>query len=322
MATRPLEPVYLITGSDLPKVALALHRLRVRFAESAVEQLFAESAPGSDAVGSLNALGLFGGEKLVLVEGIERWKKADTEAIVEYLQAPTPGATVALVGDASKLAGLEDACALSGSVLRFDVPLGRRNRLDYPAWVRAQFERLSVRADHDTADRLVELVGEDTFALQNEIEKLAAWAGGETVGVRDVEGLAVPTSETSNFALVDAWGARDVGAALAACEKIRLRGDEPFLIAARLSDYVGKVRRVHGLVEQDIGVREIASRLGMKEYPARKQAGQASNFSRDELEDAVMRLAGLDLALKGGSRLDADLELERAIVDITRRGAD
>ncbi len=318
MAERALEPVYLITGSDLPKIALALHRLRVRFADGAVDQLFAESTPGADVVASLNALGLFAGEKLVLVEGIERWKKADLETILEYLPAPTPGATLVLVGDASKLVGLEQACAASGKVLRYDVPVGRRNRLDYAAWVRAQFEREGVRADHGVAERLVELVGEDTFALQSEVEKIAAWADGEIVGILEIEALAVPSSETSNFALVDAWGARDAGAALAACERIRLRGDEPFLIAARLADYVVKVRRVHELVEQDVGVREIASKLGLKEYPARKQAGQASNFSREELDEAVVRLAALDLAIKGGSRLDPDLELDRAIVDVTQ----
>jgi hypothetical protein len=57
----------------------------------------------------------------------------------------------------------------------------------------------------------------------------------------------------------------------------------------------------------------------MKEYPARKQAGQVDGFRDDELESAVVRLAGLDHALKGGSRLDPGLELERALVDVTAR---
>ena len=38
----------------------------------------------------------------------------------------------------------------------------------------------------------------------------------------------------------------------------------------------------------------------------------------DELRDATVRLAGLDLALKGGSRLSGDLEFERTLVEITR----
>jgi hypothetical protein len=45
---------------------------------------------------------------------------------------------------------------------------------------------------------------------------------------------------------------------------------------------------------------------------------QAEGFTEDELRDAAVRLAELDHALKGGSRLSGDLELERALVDVTR----
>jgi DNA polymerase III delta subunit len=45
---------------------------------------------------------------------------------------------------------------------------------------------------------------------------------------------------------------------------------------------------------------------------------QAGNFTDDELDDAVVRLAQLDAALKGGSALPGELEFTRALVDITR----
>ena len=42
--------------------------------------------------------------------------------------------------------------------------------------------------------------------------------------------------------------------------------------------------------------------------------------SREELRAATVRLADLDHCLKGGSRLGSELELERALVEITTRG--
>lgn len=318
MAPADLEPVYLITGSDLPKIALALRRLRARFAAGSVEQLHAELSSGEDAVAAANALGLFGGgERLVVVEGIERWKKADVEAVVAYLESPTPSSVLALVGDPSKLAGLEPACGRAGDVLRFDVPKKPRGtKPDFPSWVRGLFERAGLRVDHDTAERLVDLVGEDAFALQNEVEKIAVWAAGGAVGAREVEALAVPTNEASNFAVRDAWGARDVAGALAACEA-KLLQDEAFVIAAGLADYLRRVRRVQALLEQDLEPREIGERLGLR-FPPRREAAQAANYSGGELDDALVRLAELDVALKGGSRLGPELELERALVDVTR----
>ena len=46
---------------------------------------------------------------------------------------------------------------------------------------------------------------------------------------------------------------------------------------------------------------------------------RSRNFSASELDDALIRLAELDHALKGGSRLAGELELERALVELTER---
>ncbi len=316
-----LKPAYLITGTDLPKVSLALRRLRRRFEEGSVDELDAAAASGEDAVAAANALGLFGGgERLVLVEGIERWKKADAEAVVAYLATPAPGAVLALGGDASKHSALAEACARAGDVLRYDIPVRRtRNREtpDHVAWVRTQLERAGVRADQDAIARLVELVGPDTFALETEVDKLATWSDGDPVAVRDVEALTAPTAETSDYAVADAWGSRAPAELLGACEAALGRGSEPTRIIARLASHVARVRAVQRLRDEGVPVGEMAGRLGWR-FPPRRELGQAGNYAREELDAAVVRLAALDVALKGGSRLDPELELERALVELTR----
>jgi DNA polymerase III delta subunit len=56
----------------------------------------------------------------------------------------------------------------------------------------------------------------------------------------------------------------------------------------------------------------------MKPYPAQKLLAQVRNYSAGELDAAVIRMAQLDHALMGGSRLANELELERALVEITQ----
>ena len=98
-----LKPVYLITGSDHPKVALAVRRLRERVGRDAAEMLDAAESSGDDAVGACNALGLFGeGTRLVVVEQVERWRAADVKTVGAYLASPAPGTVLALVGDGIK----------------------------------------------------------------------------------------------------------------------------------------------------------------------------------------------------------------------------
>jgi DNA polymerase III delta subunit len=316
MAADPLLPVYLLSGTDRPKIRRALARLRVRLGDETLEVLNASESSGADAVASCNAMGLFGteGGRLVVVEGVERWKADDIASVEAYIRAPTPGSILALVADEPlKSKALADACAKAGRVLVFDVPRPR----DLPGWVRQQFERLGASIDPDAARALVEIAGEDATLLGAEIEKLAAWASDEPLTRSDVERLAVPSHDAPGWALTDPWGARDLPALLAACERELGHNTEPFLIATRLAAQVGLVRTARALADEGLSTKEISKRVRRHEFRIRKALGHAENYSAEELDAATVRLAALDAALKGESRLAGELELIRALVEMT-----
>jgi DNA polymerase-3 subunit delta len=312
-----LKPVYLISGSDRPKIRLALERLRSHFEQGAVEVLGADEHPADDAVAACNALGLFGGEhRLVIVEDVDAWKAPDAKVVAEYLKTPPPETVLALVGtEMKKDSALAKACAKSGELLLYDAPRKR----DLPSWAAKQFEQHGASADRDACRLLVEMVGDDPERLRSEIEKLATWAGGDTVTEDDVRLLASTSADTSIFMLTDAWGKRDVGAALAAVESLLERSGSRELprLAALLANHVARVRACQALVDDGIAPRDAAGKLKMHPFAAEKAFAQAANHSPDELEHALVRLAELDLALKGNSRLSGELELERALVEVT-----
>jgi DNA polymerase III delta subunit len=85
---------------------------------------------------------------------------------------------------------------------------------------------------------------------------------------------------------------------------------------ALLASHVARVRACQALAAEGVGARDAASKLKVHPYAAEKAFGHAANYAADELAHAVVRLAELDLALKGGSRLTGELEFERALVDV------
>jgi len=318
---RELKPVYLLTGTDRPKIALALQRLRERIGEDAIEQLHAAEASGEDAVAACNALGLFGGDaRLVVVDGVEVWKAADLKDVESYLAAPAPNTVLALIGDGIKRdAALAKTVTKAGQVLAYDV-----SKKQLPEWVAEQFARLGASADRDACRALVEAVGDDVGDLASEIQKLATWANGEQITRASVEELAVGRAETPIFAVTDAWGQRDVAATLRAAESLldrshRPRSGELIRLVASLVGHVGRVRKISRLADEGVRSSEIASRLKMHPFVAEKGTKQARNFSPEELTDATVQLAELDAGAKGGSRLPPELQLERTLVEITRR---
>ena len=314
-----LKPVYLITGGDRPKIQRALRRLRDRIGEEGVELLSATAVSGDEAVAACNSLGLLGGNgRLVVVEEVERWKAADAKAITAYLASPAPDTVLALVaGDLKKDSALAKACAKAGDVLLYDVPKRR-----VPEWVTKQFANRGVTVDPDAVRLLVEVVGEDPQELASEVDKIATWAGDEPVGVPDVELLAAGCAEVPGYELTDAWGRRDLAGALTACQTLLERSGDPVsrtvpALIGLLVAHVGRVRDCQALGEEGLTAREAAARLKRHPFYVEKLFAQARNYGPDELRQAVVRLAELDHAVKGGSRLAVDLELERALIDVT-----
>ena len=90
-------------------------------------------------------------------------------------------------------------------------------------------------------------------------------------------------------------------------------------LSGALGSHVGNLRSLKRLAAEGVKPKEAAERLRLHPFRAQKLAGQAEGFSDEELDDAVVRLAELDGALKGQSRLAPDLELQRTLVDLTRR---
>jgi DNA polymerase-3 subunit delta len=315
-----LKPVYLITGGDRPKIQRALRRLRDRIGEEAVELLSASLAGGDDAVAACNAMGLLGaGRRLVIVEDVENWKAADVKAVAAYLAAPAPDTVLALVAaELKKDSALGKVCAKAGEVLVYDVA---KRRL--PEWVAKQFADRGVQVDAEGARLLVEIVGENPEELASEVDKIVTWAGGEPVGTREIEELAAGCAEVPGYDLTDAWGRRDLPAALTACQNLLERSGDPVSrtvpsLIGLLVGHVGRVRNCQLMADEGLTARDAAARLKRHPFYVEKLYAQARNYDPDELREAVVRLAQLDHAVKGGSRLSVDLELERALIDITR----
>jgi DNA polymerase-3 subunit delta len=331
MAEQALKPVYLLIGSDRPKIETAIARLRRHFAPESIEVVSTLDTSGDAAVSLCNAGSLFGEGRLVVVEEVDGrrdgdgrrkggWKAADIDAVAAYLAAPAPATVLALVAEeVKKTTPLWKACAKHGEVLEYSV-----QKRDLQRWVAEQFRQRDVRAEPEACAALVQLVGDDLHALSVEIDKLATWAAGEPIGEREVEQLAATAADAPTFTLTDAWAARDTAKTLALSETIFERDSKPrrdtaARLAGALGGHLGKLRAVRRLTEEGMRPREAAGKLRLHPFYAEKLNRQSESFSSEELHDAVSRLAELDGALKGQSRLAPDLEVQRALIDLTHR---
>ena len=335
MAESPaLKPVYLLTGSDRPKIETALARLRRHFAargdraRQRPRSGRAARPPRSATRAASSATRGSSSSTASTAAATRRQARQRLEGGRREGGRGVPRLARARHGARARRRGAEEGRAADQSVCEG----GRRARVrgrrsgSVDAWVAERFKQAGVRAEPDAVAALVQLVGEDFHQLANEVDKLALWAGDEPIGEHEVEQLVAAVAETPTFALTDAWAQRDA-AAHARRQRDDLRARGPAAPRHRTAHGRGARQppRLHAPLPaaRRRGRPSARRRLDAETAPVLRREGVRpgrATSPRTSCARAVVRLAELDHALKGGSKLAPDLELQRALIDLSAEG--
>ncbi len=314
------KPAYLIHGDDHGRLAERRSKLRTMAEQESgangAELLEGDEATPELAAAALSALTFAIGRRFVIVDGAERWKEPDVKQhLVPALAHLDPETTVVFFaredGRLKAPKALVDAIKAAGGDVSAEQTLKAR---ELPKWVQAQAQRQGIEIDNTAAQALVAAVGERQQRLLREIEKLALEHGrGARVGVDEVEAVAAPSAERQVWGLVDALVARDREAATRTFIELRGQGESIArlvpLIARRLRDVLGIAERL----ELGEPPAQIKSSLKMGPWQADKRIAEARRSDVDALRAALVALADLELASRGGEELEDDTVALRTI---------
>lgn len=330
-----LKPAYLIHGDDHGAVAERRAGLRAlaeaQGAGASVEALEGEQATPAGVAAALAAMTLGFGARVIIVDGVERWREADVEQqLAPALAQIAPGTTIALFAREEQRA--KAPAALHAAVKRAGGQVVEQSNVkpwELARWVRAQGERLGLSLDSAAASALVAQVGERQQRLLRELEKLAL-AGCDEVRIEDVQTLAAQSSESRAYALADALVAADARTASASYLRLRAQGERLpgllYLMAKRVRDAVA----VAAQLEAGVAVAKIKESLRpMGGRVADRFIADVRRSDSQRLRSALGTLADLELASRGGSPLpsargaqsglEEDTLVLRAIEAITTR---
>lgn len=163
---------------------------------------------------------------------------------------------------------------------------------------------------------LTDLVGNDLWTLDRELEKLSLYCHGRNIEDSDIQEMVALVREASIFNAVDAMIEGRPEVALRLLQKLRQDG-------AGLPYIIGMVERQLRLValarywtEQRLPQGELASKLGVPPFVARKTVEQARRNAWPDLDHRYQRLLNTDLAFKTGKIDSEDLALELLVADL------
>ena len=312
-----LEPVYLVHGQERFLVTEFLNRLRHLvalgpMADFNYSRKKMSETSGAEIVAEAKSMPMMASKRLIIVDDAEKMKTADGEVLELYLVNPSPETCLVLVGTKFDLRKGMFSKANRRKQVHKAESLQEREIVPFIG-ARARARNVSLARGVDAA--IAVAVGPDCATLDDAVERLGLYAGGEQVAVPHVEEVVSSIRQHSVFEMVEAIGNRQPERALARLEELLGNREEPLRLSALLARHVRQLVLAKILSVQSAGNQEMAGALGVPPFVVKKLVAQSRGFSGARLENALARLADADIALKS-SRRPGSLILEEAVMDL------
>ena len=306
-----LLPAYLVVGEDEFMRETVVKRLRERISALGdlsfnLETFSGDTAEGADVVNACNTLPFASPLRLVEVIDADKLKKADSEAVVAYLAAPCETTVLSLVaGKLAKNTRLYQAVAAFGKQAVIDC--APRKRRELARTVRALGREHGVALTERAAEKLIDLVGENTVRLDAEVRRIAlAHVGGDSVSDADVARMVARTSEPKPWELANAFAARDARACLAMLSA--MPSASPFQLIVTCTSRVRELVCAKALAARGESGR-LAAELAQPGWRVRNLSDWACGFSSAELRRALSSSRDAERAMKSGADPDEAFRL-------------
>lgn len=301
-----LLPAYLAVGEDALKRKAVFSRLLSRLEKegdaSFDHDVFtAGSASGQDILMACNTLSFLSPFRLVELRSVENLAKADSEVLVDYLSDPNPSTILFIEGQKlAKNTRLYKAVAAQGKQAVIDCANPKPK--EFPSLVRAMAVSHGVTIAPRAAELLISMVGEDTTALDAQLEKIAlSRVGTDAISEAEVRALVSQTAEIKPWKFLDAFSARDRKACLACLSK--MESTSSFSLLAMCTKRLRELICASAMDKRGCA-GELHSVLGLKDWQCKNHIRWARSFGDQHLRDALCSARDLEQAMKSGADPD------------------
>ena len=306
--------VYLLLGDDEERKARSVEKLR---RNRQVDSFDASDASPEEVVSACNSYSLFGDGAFVLLRNLDAWNAAQKAKVVDYLADPSPETDLVMLG--TKLGSREKLLAAvkkAGEVHNLEQPTGKA----LVRWVVGFAKKLGLELPEDVAQDLTERCSGDKTRVTREVEKLSLYVADRPATDEDVAALCPPDVQGNIFAFVDALSAGECGKAMKLLEDLLASGEPPLRATFMIRRQFLLLARSRAMLEEGAARSQVASELKIPPFVARKLEEQGRRVPEEDAEQALEYVLHLESGLKGGSNLNYELQMELAVMGLSRSG--
>ncbi len=288
-----------------------------------------EEHSSQEIVCAAQTLPMFSQHRFVLVREADRMGEEKVDVLMEYITNPCPSTCLVLCGqtigswkkhrkEVEKVGKVEEYSRLKGRPLL--------------SWMKNRMKEKGKTLSDESADYLLEVVGDHLYDLDNALEKVFLSVGGKgTIELSDFEEITSEVKVSTVFDLTDAIGHQNLEKALGILgtameskavvfrkeEQGSKFGDPVPLLLSMMAKQYWSILTIKEMSSQRGDVGELAKELGTSPWTVKKLIDQGKNFSEASLREGILKCHRTDLAIKrsGGPK---ELLMEKLVVDLCR----
>lgn len=323
-------PTYLIYGdSFLVSERLSLLESKIT-SDTVLESNYHRiSAPGleiADLMAYCNALPFMDPVRLIIVEGLlglfnkgntsgprKSRTRSSQRSLGTWEELPEQ---LSNIPPTTHLILLDGPINKSNPLLTILSPISEIHSVESPTrdtlsrWIkeRAQFKGANI---NPAAIRLLsDLIGNDLWTLDSELEKLCLYTNNESIEEHHVTHLVSQVKEANIFNAVDSIINKKPGPALTSLKQLQRDGNDSSYIITMIARQVRLIALSRDLLDQGTSQNAIGNKLGISsQFVLKKTLDQASRYSDSQVRYCYQTLLNSDLSIKQGL-MTSDFALE------------
>ena len=319
--------IYLLHGKDDYRVRHAVREIREKL--RAADELFDANAATLDGrtltpgelLAHATAIPFLSASRLVVVEGLlkalgeikggRRAKKGADDPIEPWRQAASMLGDKSAMPESTTLVFVEGEIGKSNPAFTIFAPIARTidhaplGKDEIAPWIESRAKAKGVKLAPRALVSLAQLIGPDLWTLDNELDKLGAYADGEAVEPEMVNAIVSSAQDARVWDLTDAIVAGDERKALTAMTRLLAEGGASQMLLFMIARQFRQLVLVKDLRERGARPDEVARTSGVPSFRLSAVGAIASRFAWPALRDAYACILDADLNVKRGLTDDA-----------------
>jgi DNA polymerase-3 subunit delta len=250
---------------------------------------------------------VFAQRRAVVVRDVDKFKAADFDAFLSYVNEPVPETCLILVAEKiDRRKKFFQSIQKNGELVEFKQLYDNQ----IPAFVKEQVVAAGFRMTEAAMAEFSRRSGTNLQEIVGELEKLLQYVGdSQVVDVDDVKAIVSNTRVDSVFDMTNALGQRKAGDAVTLLRRLFDDSIAPLMILSMLARHFRQLWMCRELLDNGTGRADISRRIGVNPYFVDGIMAQCRLFDRPQYKSAFERFLATDLALKsGGGQPEALLE--------------